>query len=147
MSARALGPARRRACCCGDVGRRPWVSSCRGWMSADGSSEARDGRVRVTLRRPRIYDADATVYEGDAVYKKIMLTLDGSDLAETAIPHAQNLAQATGAPLVLLQVIDSVAHILAQVTPATIEPIPSGPVTAEIAEESVSAQRQAAEDH
>jgi nucleotide-binding universal stress UspA family protein len=81
------------------------------------------------------------------VYQKILLTHDGSEVAATAVPHAQMLAQATGASVVVVQVIDSVAHILAQATPATIEPIPAGPLTAELAEESIDSQRQAAHNN
>lgn len=38
-------------------------------------------------------------------YQKVMVTLDGSELAERALPLAQMLAQAMGAELVLLRVV------------------------------------------
>jgi nucleotide-binding universal stress UspA family protein len=79
------------------------------------------------------------------MYSKILVPLDGSDLSHQAIPHAIELAKSTGADVVLLQVIDSVAQIISETTPATIEPIPSGELTVEIAEEAVSGQREAAE--
>jgi nucleotide-binding universal stress UspA family protein len=79
------------------------------------------------------------------MYKKILLPLDGSDLSHQAIPHAIELAKGVGADVVLLQVIDSVAQIIAETTPATIEPIPSGQLTVEIAESAVAGQREAAE--
>ena len=91
----------------------------------------------------RVYHSAAL--QGAAVYDKILLTHDGSELASIAVPHARALGQALGAPVVVLQVVDSVAQILAQVTPATVEPLPAGPLTADIAEQSVTGQRSAAE--
>jgi nucleotide-binding universal stress UspA family protein len=38
------------------------------------------------------------------MYKKILVPLDGSPLAEAAIPHAQNLAKSEDAEIVLLRV-------------------------------------------
>ncbi len=79
------------------------------------------------------------------MYRKILLTLDGSDVAREAVPHARELARALHAEITLLQVIDSVAHLLAQT--ATIEPIAAGGVTAEVAEEAVASQRGAADEY
>jgi nucleotide-binding universal stress UspA family protein len=81
------------------------------------------------------------------VYKKILLTHDGSDLAGQAIKHAAGIAGATGAEVVVLQVVDSVSQLMAQMTTGTIEPLPAGPLTAEIAQESVSGQHQLAEQN
>ena len=75
------------------------------------------------------------------MYKKILLTLDGSDLSRQAIPHAIALAKQSGGRLVLLEVIDSEAQMIMQASGATIEPIPIGQVTAEIAHDAVTAQR------
>jgi nucleotide-binding universal stress UspA family protein len=41
------------------------------------------------------------------VYERIVLPLDGSDLAEEAIAHAEMLAQETGAPMHLVRVVDT----------------------------------------
>ena len=79
------------------------------------------------------------------MYNKILLPLDGSDLSHQAIPHAIAVATGIGAQIVLFQVIDSAAHIISETTPATIEPIPSGELTVEIAESAVEGQRQAAQ--
>ncbi len=38
------------------------------------------------------------------MYRRILVPLDGSDLAETAIPHAELLASASGAELELIRV-------------------------------------------
>lgn len=78
------------------------------------------------------------------MYQKIMLPLDGSDVARAALRHASGVARATGGEIVLVQVIDSAAQILAQTASATIEPLPSGPISAEIVHEAVAAQREAA---
>lgn len=40
------------------------------------------------------------------VYRRIVVPLDGSALAEQALPHAEALAQMTGAPLHLVRVMD-----------------------------------------
>ena len=80
------------------------------------------------------------------MYKRVMLTLDGSDLSAEAIPHALEIARSAGSAVVLLQVIDSVGRIVAQYTPAGFEPGP-GRVTAQIAEEAVTAQRATASQH
>lgn len=79
------------------------------------------------------------------MYAKILLALDGSDLARAALPHATELARTNDAEVVLLQVIDSVGRMVAQTTPAGFEPMPSGRITAEIAEAAVNGQRNAAE--
>ena len=79
------------------------------------------------------------------MYQRILLPLDGSDLSHQAIPHAVAVATGIGAEITLFQVIDSVARIISETTPATIEPIPSGELTVEIAESAVEAQRQAAQ--
>lgn len=39
------------------------------------------------------------------MYSKILVPLDGSALAERAIPHAEEIAKGTGAELILIQVI------------------------------------------
>ena len=55
------------------------------------------------------------------VYKKIMVTLDGSDFAAQALPRAQALAECFGAKLILFRVVldvysADVGHIRAAVT-------------------------------
>ena len=79
------------------------------------------------------------------MYSKILLTLDGSDVSQQAIPHAVTLAKQTGAEVVLLQVIDSEAQMLMRAAGATIEPIAVGQVTADIAHEAVVAEREEAQ--
>jgi nucleotide-binding universal stress UspA family protein len=44
-----------------------------------------------------------------------------------------------------VQVIDSISQIVAQTTPATIEPLPTGSITVDIAEQAVAGQREKAD--
>src|SRR5262245_12192442 len=81
------------------------------------------------------------------MYEKIMLTHDASELASEAIRHTSALAKALNAEVVVLQVVDSVSQLMAQMATGTIEPMPAGPMTAELAEESVAGQHQVAEDN
>ena len=80
------------------------------------------------------------------MYRKILLTHDGSELASAAIPHVEMLAEATGASLLVLAVIDSTARFLAQSSAFVADPSLSGAVTADIAEQAVAAQRATAEE-
>lgn len=81
------------------------------------------------------------------MYKRVLLTLDGSDLSREAIEHAASLAQATGAEIVLLQVIDSETQILTQTAGMSLEPFPAGQITAELAASSVEGQRTMATEN
>lgn len=81
------------------------------------------------------------------MYEKILLPLDGSPTADAALPHASEMSKATGAEIVLLQVVDSVGRVIAQTTPAGFEPVSTGHVATDVAEQAVNAQRQAAEEY
>ena len=78
------------------------------------------------------------------MYRKILLTNDGSELADIAIGHAATVAKGANAPITVVQVIDSVGQMMARMTPM-IEPVPAGEITVEIAEEAVQGQREAAQ--
>lgn len=41
-----------------------------------------------------------------ALYKKILLPLDGSEFAAEALPHAEEMARTSGAKLILFQVVE-----------------------------------------
>ena len=75
------------------------------------------------------------------MFERILLPVDGSPLSESATVHASALAVRFEATVILLQVVDSEAGIIAHTAPATIEPLPSGQVTAQIAHEAVEGQR------
>ena len=84
---------------------------------------------------------------GGDVYQKVLLTHDGSEVADSAVAHASMIARAAGAELLIVQVIDSVGAIISQTTPMTIEPMPAGQITAQIAQEAVEAQREGAREN
>lgn len=75
------------------------------------------------------------------MYSKIILTLDGSEVSQQAIPHATSLAKQTGASVILLQVIDSEVQILVQTSAGSSGMEPVGPIGADIAQETVAAER------
>lgn len=79
------------------------------------------------------------------MYSKILLTLDGSEVSQQAIPHAVTLAKQTGASVVLVQVIDSEAQMLMRAAGASIEPMSIGSITSDIAHEAVTAERDEAQ--
>lgn len=103
--------------------------------------------VRRPMMRARRQPQGVGRTGGAAVYKRILLTHDGSETASAAVPHAAQIAVASNAEVIVAQVIDSVQQVLSETTPATIEPMPAGRISAEIAEESVAAQREAAEEN
>lgn len=81
------------------------------------------------------------------MFSKILVPLDGSDLSRQALEHATVLAQKTGAPVVLLQVIDSESQLIAQASGLAIEPLSMGEITVDAARGAVAAQRAAAEEN
>lgn len=64
-------------------------------------------------RKTAILLCPATEAVSESVLHRVMVTLDGSELAEIALPHAEHLAQALDAELVLLRVTDGEADLLA----------------------------------
>jgi nucleotide-binding universal stress UspA family protein len=81
------------------------------------------------------------------MFDRILLPIDGSELSEAAVAHATALGEKFEATVIVLQVIDSEAQIIAHTAPATIEPLPSGQITAQIAHEAVEGQREKARDN
>ena len=51
------------------------------------------------------------------MYERILIPLDGSDLAEAAIPYGEELARAFGGKTILLQAIRSLDSIVAETLP------------------------------
>lgn len=47
------------------------------------------------------------------LYQKILVPLDGSELAKQALPHAELLAQKNGATLILLQLVPHINELVA----------------------------------
>ena len=70
------------------------------------------------------------------MYKEILVTLDRSELAEAAIPHAREIAKALGAGITLLSVVEVMA-VYQQ--PGVIGPVVS--VTMNVEEEIVTTEQ------
>ena len=76
-------------------------------------------------------------------YRKILLTHDSSELADTAITHAAEIARATGASVLVLHAVDSVADAMVQMTAGSTWGATEA--TVQVAEQAVAAQRDEAE--
>ena len=76
------------------------------------------------------------------MYRKILVTSDGSAMCEAAFPHVAGLA-AENAEVVLLTVTDSLERVLAQTSLGAAEL--AGPTAVTAAVDSIEAQRQEAE--
>jgi nucleotide-binding universal stress UspA family protein len=90
-------------------------------------------------RKTAILLSPASDPEGNPQVHRVMVTLDGSEVSKAALPHAEYLAKALGVELVLFQVTDSEADLMAASTPVGVPPAPS--ISAD------AAQRVAAEQH
>jgi nucleotide-binding universal stress UspA family protein len=79
------------------------------------------------------------------MYRTILLTTDGSEIARAATPHAIHLAtMSPDATVIAVSVIDTVAQILAQATPSGWG-YDGGRIAVEAAEGAVAAERAEAE--
>ncbi|MCR4324436.1 MAG: universal stress protein [Candidatus Curtissbacteria bacterium] len=65
------------------------------------------------------------------VYRKILVTHDGSKLASAAIPHVNTLANLLGAEVILLQVVPTVEQEIAGLVPVGIPPTVYSPIPAD----------------
>ena len=61
--------------------------------------------MRVMVALVSLSDDGRCVREETKMYKRILVILDGSELAEAALPHAQEMARRYSAQLVLLRVV------------------------------------------
>src|SRR5437588_277728 len=77
------------------------------------------------------------------MYSRILVALDGSELAEQVLPHAMGLAEKLGARVLLVRATDSPATIIAETAagaePAAAPIIDPGPI--------VDAEQQEAADY
>lgn len=76
------------------------------------------------------------------MYRRIVVALDGSELAELALPHAEALAAAFGAGLVLMRVTTPPAGLMA--AEASIGMIPDSPMVSDPVPMTEPEQREAA---
>lgn len=75
-------------------------------------------------------------------YQHILVTHDGSELAETAIAHVESIAAAFGSRVTVLRVVETVGEVMMHMAPTAMEG--QGPVVAELAEDVVEAERETA---
>lgn len=80
------------------------------------------------------------------MYKTIVVPLDGSDLAEQALPHAVAVARAFSAKLHLVRVFD-VSGITAGATPLAGAGFGAGTVSADLYDEAARAEHDKAEGY
>jgi nucleotide-binding universal stress UspA family protein len=78
------------------------------------------------------------------MYRTVLVTTDGSDLAAEAFPHVARIV-GEGSEVILMSVIDTMSRVLASATLGAAEV--TGPGAVEAALESVEAQREAAETY
>ena len=79
------------------------------------------------------------------MYRRILVPLDGTDVAERILPHAIDLAKCANATIVLLHAINARAEVV-QSTVAP-EPVASVPVSVDIANAAVQAEARASDSY
>ena len=79
--------------------------------------------------------------EGKAMFEKLVVPLDGSDLAEAVLPIATELAKGLGATMILVQAIDAMGQRVS--ASSSMDPAGGG-VGAEAIEEAIDAEKGAA---
>jgi nucleotide-binding universal stress UspA family protein len=79
------------------------------------------------------------------VYKRILVPLDGSELAEGVLSHAAGLARRFKSEVVLLQVVQPLSKVVAETVPTAMEPSGAAAVmSVRAAEEKYQRDRQEA---
>ncbi len=91
---------------------------------------------RALNEEPADYQAEEW---GQAMYKKILIPLDGSDLAESILPYAIELASNFGSHLILLSVVE-LSHLAAMQECAEYDAVPQ-PTNREMERRSVEVTR------
>jgi len=81
----------------GSGGVRRW------WLGSVADRLLRGGRSDMLVVRP--WDETEDVPKGDARFRRVMVPLDGSELAEAALVPARELAERFGASIVLTRVV------------------------------------------
>jgi nucleotide-binding universal stress UspA family protein len=79
------------------------------------------------------------------VYDIMLVPLDGSEVSETVLPYAIELARRCGSRVILLEVVESLGQAMAAMAPA--EPALVTPEATEAVIEGVEAEEKAARDY
>lgn len=75
------------------------------------------------------------------MYAHILVPLDGSELAETALAHAEGLARKLGSRLLLVRVDNLPATLIGEVAPM------EGPLPPELIEDAIEAETEESKDY
>lgn len=79
------------------------------------------------------------------MYGKILVPLDGSELAEGVVAHVEELARRFQSEVTLMQVVAPLSKLVAETSPASLEPTGAGAaVGLEAAAEAVKAEHEGA---
>ncbi len=81
------------------------------------------------------------------MYEHILVPLDGSDLAEAAVPYADEIARALGSRITLLQAIRSLDSIIAETLPWGEMNVAAHEVPVGVAKTRFESEQQAAETY
>lgn len=81
------------------------------------------------------------------MYTRVLLSTDGSEVSQVAIPEAARLIDPATGTVVIIEVVDDPARILAQTTPAGFMFQGASGLTLDLAGDVVAAQREAAAQH
>lgn len=78
------------------------------------------------------------------MYDRILLPLDGSELAEAVEPHAMAMAKKFESEVILLQVVTPVSRRVARMAPGQVTPATTAQIAVEAAHEQVGAEMREA---
>jgi len=80
------------------------------------------------------------------VYQRALVTTDGSELSLVVFPHVRHVVDPAGT-IIVVEVVDTVARLLARTTPAGFEYGTSAGFKSQMIEQMVESQRTAATEH
>lgn len=78
------------------------------------------------------------------MYDRILLPLDGSELAEAVEPHAMAMAKKFESEVILLQVVTPVSTLVARMAPGLVAPATTAQISVEAAREQFQAEMREA---
>jgi nucleotide-binding universal stress UspA family protein len=81
------------------------------------------------------------------MYEKILVPLDGSDVAEAVLPHVEPIATKFGSEVILLQVVPTFAEILGDTLPRSSFPAVDAGVSVDIAEQQHESTQESAQTY
>ena len=79
----------------------------RSWLGSVADGVMRHSSAPVLMLRPSL-DTQASVCEPSTPFGTVIIALDGSSLAEWVIPHALDIASASGASALVLRVVEPI---------------------------------------